>query len=208
MCCANTANLSLKGSTQLTPSATMNEKDQKDIILIIGLGNPILGDDGVGWKIVTEVESILNSREFSTSRYKIDLDYLSIGGLSLMEKMIGYKNVLVVDSIFTGNNPNGTVYSLPLSKIPKVSTSHTTSVHDTSLSNAIEIGKKMGFKLPVDVWIVAVEAENTHTFSEKLSPEIEEMIPKAVELILSLLENNLGEEKIILGDVNFPSVKS
>ena len=186
----------------------MNENDQKEVILLIGLGNPILGDDGLGWKVVNEVEAILNNRESENSRPNIEVEYLSVGGLSLMEKMIGYKDVVVVDSIFTGNNSNGTVYSLPLSKIPNVSSSHTTSVHDTSLANAIQMGKKMGLILPKEVWIVAMEAENTHTFSEKLSPEIERMVPKAAALVVSLLEHNLWEEKLIYSTKNSTSVNS
>ena len=180
----------------------MSENDRSEEILLIGLGNPVLGDDGVGWKIVNEVEAILNSREFSTSKPKIKIEYLSVGGLSLMEKMVGFENVVVVDSIFTGNNPNGTIYSLPLSKIPNLSSSHTTSAHDTSLANAILVGKKMGLKLPQDIWIAAVEAENTHTFSETLSPEIEKVVPKAAELVMSLLENNLWEEKLFSCEEN------
>lgn len=183
----------------------MNENDQSEVTLLIGLGNPILGDDGVGWKIVSEVEAILKSREFSTSRPEIEVEYLSLGGLSLMEKMVGFENVVVVDSIFTGNNPNGTIYSLPLSKIPNLSSSHTTSVHDTSLSNAIQVGKKMGLKLPQDIWIVAVEAENTHTFSEQLSPEIEEIVPKAAELVVNQLEHHLWEEMLIYSTENITS---
>ena len=186
----------------------MKEIDQKEVILLIGLGNPILGDDGVGWKIVNEVEAILNSREFSTSKPKIEIEYLSVGGLSLMEKMVGFENVVVVDSIFTGNNPNGTIYSLPLSKIPNLSSSHTTSAHDTSLANAILVGKKMGLKLPQTIWIVVVEAENTHTFSEQLSPEIEEIVPKAAELVVSLLEHHLWEEILIYSTESIASANS
>ena len=53
-----------------------------------------------------------------------------------------------------------------------------------------------------------MEAENTHTFSEKLSPEIERMVPKAAALVVSLLEHNLWEEKLIYSTKNSTSVNS
>ena len=54
-------------------------------ILVIGLGNPILGDDGVGWVVAREVEIRLGASE-----YNIEVDCLALGGLSLMERLIGF----------------------------------------------------------------------------------------------------------------------
>jgi hydrogenase maturation protease len=53
--------------------------------IIIGLGNPILGDDGVGWKVVEELGKLDHSKSKS-----IEVDCLSVGGLTLMERMVGY----------------------------------------------------------------------------------------------------------------------
>ena len=46
--------------------------------LVIGLGNPILGDDGVGWRVVEEI-----ARK-TADRNDIEVDTVSLGGLSLM----------------------------------------------------------------------------------------------------------------------------
>ena len=71
--------------------------------LVIGLGNPILGDDGVGWKVI---ENLSHSIDAHTS---IETDCLSLGGLSLMERMLDYEHVIIVDSIETGQCPEGSV---------------------------------------------------------------------------------------------------
>jgi hydrogenase maturation protease len=164
--------------------------------LVIGLGNPILGDDGVGWRVAQEVESRLAERN-SKSVSQIEFKYLSLGGLSLMEHMVGHKNVLVVDSIVTGQNPMGTIYSLPLSRLPNFSSGHTTAAHDTSLQTALEVGKTIELELPEDVWVVAVEAKNVYEFSEELSPPIKSAVKPAAELIAGMLEKKVIEEKII-----------
>jgi len=162
--------------------------------LVVGLGNPILGDDGVGWRVVEEVSAQL-ALESQLDR-GIEYEYYSLGGLSLMERMEGYKDVIVVDSILTKSRPNGTTYSIPLSKLPDFSYGHTTAIHDTSLATALEMGRTMGLVLPDDVWVVAVEAELVYDFSEELSPEVRRAVPTAVKILREILEKGLREEKI------------
>ncbi|HMZ07522.1 MAG TPA: hydrogenase maturation protease, partial [Anaerolineales bacterium] len=61
--------------------------------LIVGLGNPILGDDGVGWKVVEEIK-----KQTPSSQGDVDVICLSLGGLALMEHLIGYQRAILVDS--------------------------------------------------------------------------------------------------------------
>ena len=151
--------------------------------LVIGLGNPILGDDGVGWRIVEEIARI------TTDRHDVEVDTVSLGGLSLMERITGYERVILVDSIFTGKKPVGTVIQFQLTEMPDLSSGHTTAVHDTSLHNALNVGRTMDIPLPhdEDIYIVAVEAENVYDFSEILSPLVEAAVPLAVEAVLQLI---------------------
>ena len=51
--------------------------------LMIGLGNPILGDDGVGWRVAEEVTRKTNRPA------DIEVDCVALGGLSLMERLTG-----------------------------------------------------------------------------------------------------------------------
>ncbi|MGD8458016.1 MAG: hydrogenase maturation protease [Anaerolineales bacterium] len=171
-----------------------NELTKRNIV--IGLGNPILGDDGVGWRVVQEVESYLSEKDL-VDEFGLEFKYLSLGGLSLMEQMVGYKDVLVVDSIVTGQNPIGSIYSLPLSRLPNLSSEHSTAIHDTSLQTALEVGRKIDLELPQDVWVVAVEAERVYDFSEDLSPQIADVVPIAVNLILEMLKIGERIEKLI-----------
>jgi hydrogenase maturation protease len=167
---------------------------EKQTTLVIGLGNPILGDDGVGWRVAEEAEARLNGQVNTTER-EIEFDYLSLGGLSLMERMNGYRDVVVVDSIVTRQRPIGSIFSLLLSSLPDFSAGHTTAIHDTSLATALDIGRKMGMELPEKVWVVAVEAEYVYDFSEELSPPVAAAVPKATEVLMEVLEMN-REEKI------------
>jgi len=152
--------------------------------LVIGLGNPILGDDGVGWRVVEEI-----ARQ-TANKPEVEVDCVSLGGLSLMERLTGCECVILVDSIFTGEKPIGTVSQFALSDIPDLTAGHSASAHDTSLHNALNLGRGMDIPLPrdEDVLIVAIEAENVYDFSEILSPAVEAAVPQAVGAVLRLIQ--------------------
>jgi hydrogenase maturation protease len=153
--------------------------------LVIGLGNPILGDDGVGWRVAEEIA------RRTAGWPDVEVDCVALGGLSLMERLTGCERAILVDSIFTGGKPNGTVSLLHLNDLPDLSSGHTTAVHDTSLHNALKVGRSMDIALPRDenVLIVAIEAENVYDFSETLSQPVKAALPQAVEAVLQLIHS-------------------
>jgi hydrogenase maturation protease len=152
--------------------------------LVLGLGNPILGDDGVGWRVAEEVAKV------TTDRPEIEVDCFSLGGLSLMERLTGCEHAILIDSIFTGTKPVGTVSRFTLNVLPDVAAGHTTAAHDTSLRNALNVGRSMDISLPhdEDIFIVAVEAENVYDFSESLSPPVSAAVPQAVQAVLEVVQ--------------------
>lgn len=156
--------------------------------IIVGLGNPILGDDGVGWKVVeAAADRIENSRPENGSPLP-DFEQLGLGGLSLMERLIGYDRAILVDAITTGQHPVGTVYWFNLDALPARSTTgHTTSAHDATLTEAFAMGRAMGASLPQEVMIVGIEAEITYDFSDQLSPPVAAAVPEAVDTLFELL---------------------
>jgi hydrogenase maturation protease len=151
--------------------------------IIIGLGNPILSDDGVGWKVV---EVLLSITQFPPTTA---LETASLGGLSLMERLEGYQQAILVDSMQTGHHPIGTVSLFPLNELPNPADSHSASVHDTSLITALETGRRMGLDLPEDIMVVAIEAKSIHEFSEELSPAVAAAVPVAAQAVMELLKD-------------------
>ena len=159
--------------------------------LVIGLGNPILGDDGVGWKVAEEVKAHLPSPLAPLplgEGNSVDVDCLSLGGLSLMERMLGYGWVVLVDSMETGQGPVGSVRTFPLASLPDPMAGHSASAHDTSLLTALKTAESIGADIPKRVDVVAVEAQNVYDFSEELSPPVAAAVPKAVQAVLNLLQ--------------------
>lgn len=150
--------------------------------LIVGLGNPILGDDGVGWRVAEEV-----GRRLTDAATPVEVDCVSLGGLSLMERLIGYDCAILIDAVRTGHGPIGAVSRFALGDLPDQSAGHLSAAHDTSLQTALQVGRAMGARLPARITIVGVEAYNIYEFSEELSPPVAAAVPRAADLVLESL---------------------
>jgi hydrogenase maturation protease len=156
--------------------------------LVVGLGNPILGDDGVGWRIASELQ-----RNDSLPA-NVNIECAALGGISLMESLIGYDRAIIIDSILTHQVPIGTVRCSKLEDLSHLPISHMSSAHDTSLQVAMKMGRALGAHLPDDITVVSVEAEKVYDFSETLSPAVADAVPGAIMLVKQLLSDSLSME--------------
>lgn len=166
---------------------------------IIGLGNPILGDDGAGWHVAREVGRKL-SIELDDSRLpsdqpgtpdSISIACFALSGIALMERMVGYDRVILIDSLNTGYHLQGDVVVMRLAELADLTCGHTASPHDASLKTALALGRQLGALLPPDedVTVIAIESLNVHDFKEELSTAVAAAVPLAVHHVLALLEN-------------------
>jgi hydrogenase maturation protease len=154
--------------------------------LIIGLGNPILGDDGVGWKVADE---LMHWCATSDNSYQslVEIETAALGGLSLMERMAGYQGVILIDALETGRHPPGTVRVFPLNELENPSHGHSASTHDTTLMTALETGRSMGIPLPREILVVAIEAIILYDFSESLTEAVAAAVPLATREVKEIL---------------------
>ncbi len=148
--------------------------------LVIGLGNPLVSDDGVGLRVVADLKPLLADRP----EVEVVEDYW--GGLRLMECMIDFDRAIVVDAICTGAEP-GTIHHLTPDDIP---TQRSNSAHDLNLPTALEFGRRAGAHLPKneDIRLVGIEAKDVVNFSEQCTPAVGAAIPRAVRQVLELLD--------------------
>ncbi|MBN2217681.1 MAG: hydrogenase maturation protease [Pirellulales bacterium] len=160
--------------------------------LVLGLGNPLVADDSVGLRVAAELKSRLADRP----DVEVGEDYW--GGLRLMERMIGFDRVIVVDAICTGSPP-GTIHRLTPEGIP---TQKSNSAHDLSLPMALALGRQAEAALPRDehIRLIGVEAEDVLSFSEECTPAVAAAIPRAVEVVLEELKNLDSQEGLEIGD--------
>jgi len=152
--------------------------------IVVGLGNPLLGDDGVGWRVAEEVKQQLGNNSAVT------VECYSLSGLSLMEQLIGFDRVILIDSLNTGRYDQGDVVTFTLDSLEDLTYGHSASAHDASLKTALVVGRSMGERLPADrdIHVVAIEAQHVYDFKEELTPAIAASVPVAVDKVRELLK--------------------
>jgi len=156
--------------------------------IVIGLGNPLLGDDGVGWRVADEVEALLSTRRASGEAVDaVDVQRLGVGGLRLMESLTGYDAAIVVDAAELPDTPLGEVRSCPLADLDDSAAGHIDSPHDASLSTALALGRRLGTSLPDTIHAVTIQVRLSDVFSEELSPEVADAVPVAAAAVMKLL---------------------
>lgn len=160
-------------------------------ILVIGLGNPILGDDGVGWRVAGAVRAQLAEQP---PPQPVEIDCVALGGLSLMERMVGYDRAIVIDATQTGR-PAGSVAQYDLEALPDYASFNSTAPHDASLQTALRLGRAMGVRLPTAVLIVGIEAEQLYDFSETLTPAVAAAVPAAAQTVIAAVYSFFSEEQ-------------
>jgi hydrogenase maturation protease len=159
--------------------------------IVIGMGNPLLGDDGIGWRVADEVE-----RRLAAGRPggpgpgpDVEIERLGVGGLRLMECLTGYHAAILIDAAEFPGRPIGEVRSCPFEDLADRAAGHLDSAHDASLRTALALGRKLGADLPAGIQAVTVQARRTDEFSGELSPEVAAAIPVAADAVLALLED-------------------
>jgi hydrogenase maturation protease len=80
--------------------------------LVLGLGNELIADDGIG---------ILAARNLKSNlRDEANVIESSLSGLALLDLLVGYDRVIIIDSICSGNNPPGTITQLNMGDLSSV----------------------------------------------------------------------------------------
>jgi len=143
--------------------------------LILGLGNPILSDDGVGCHVAMALKDRLKEPE-------IDVMEASIAGLDFLDLLADYDKAIIIDAIQTDEGEAGQIYRLDFKALK--ATQHVASPHDVNFATALELGSQLGMALPSQIDVFAIEVADISRFSEECTPQVKEAIPLCVEMVV------------------------
>ncbi|MFP4170034.1 MAG: hydrogenase maturation protease [Methanomassiliicoccales archaeon] len=146
--------------------------------LVLGIGSPIVSDDAVGLSVAEEIAK----RDLEG----VEVEQHSTSGLDIIDIVLDFERVVVIDSIVTGRDPPGTVtIHRPEDFDHAVSGG---SPHEINLFTAIELGRKLyPGRMPREIVLVAVEVLDVLTISEEMTPEVEGSIHSVAERVLEML---------------------
>ena len=145
--------------------------------IILGVGNQILGDDGVGVHVANELKKHIQHPN-------VTIDEAITGGMNLLDLILGYEKAIIIDAVKTETGETGEVKRIPLADF---STMHSCNPHDVSLIEAIKMAKKLGeTRIPKEIIVIGVLMKQIPCeFGEQLSNNIAAAVPKAVEMTLN-----------------------
>jgi hydrogenase maturation protease len=147
--------------------------------IVVGVGNPILQDDGVGIHVVNELRGRVDDPA-------VALDTAFTGGLNLLDTIRGYDRVILIDAVKQKDRKRGEVQRFLLSDASSV---HSCNPHDVSLSEALHLARKLGEKhLPEEIVVIGIVIKSAYDFGDRLSLEVERAVPTAVNMVLSELQ--------------------
>jgi hydrogenase maturation protease len=148
--------------------------------LVLGIGNDILGDDGVGIHIVREVARRIRAVD-------VTVEETAAAGLSLLETIKGYDRLIIADAILTEETQVGKIHRLALKDLVKTNGSITP--HDAALRTTLEIGNSLfPGEMPADVVIFAVETHSVADIGSEMTPAVRAAVPEAVMMIMAEIE--------------------
>jgi hydrogenase maturation protease len=143
--------------------------------LVLGLGNPLLGDDAIGLRVVEAV------RERLSARNDVDVLEEEAGGIRLMERLSGYDRAILVDAI-VGDGVPGAIRLLGPDEVP---TQRTAIAHGIDLPSALALGRSLGLPMPAAVRVVAIEAVSVLEFRHDMTPAVAAAVEPAVAAVLA-----------------------
>ncbi len=141
--------------------------------LVLGMGNPILSDDGVGLEVARRLQE-------GPLPDGVEVRQSEVAGLRLLELLKGYDKVVIVDALRSGREP-GEIVRYDAGEFK--GGHRYGSAHSIGLHTALELGRTLGMPMPDDVTVFAVEAEDIETFGEELSAPVVAAADRLVELV-------------------------
>jgi hydrogenase maturation protease len=143
--------------------------------LVLGLGNTIMADDGVGPRVIELLKA--------DSRVPADLELLDGGtlGLDLLPYLEGVSLLVIVDAVETGKAA-GTMLRLSGEDVP-VAMETKLSPHQMGMKDLLAVARLMG-QLPESIVLIGVQPERLEMDTE-LSPTVHNVLPDLVNMVIS-----------------------
>lgn len=153
-------------------------------ILIMGIGNYLMGDEGVG---------VQAARHLQQMELPVDVEVLDggTGGFHLLEYFESYETVILIDATLDNYAP-GTIRLIEprfASDFPRAMSTHDIGLRD--MVNALQLLDKMPH-----IYLFVVSIETIQQQGIQLTPEIENCMPVLLDQVLHLTRQLQYKETI------------
>ncbi len=145
-------------------------------VLLLGLGNDLLTDDAIGLRVAVAARDQLKAHPNVTVIESSEM------GLSLLDLVTGYDDLVVVDAVQTGQSPPGHVHEFDTTDLQTLPLA---SPHFLGLGETLALGRRLALPVPTRVKILAIEVQDPFTVGTRLTPALESALPQLVQRAVS-----------------------
>jgi hydrogenase maturation protease len=142
--------------------------------LVLGLGNDILTDDAIGLRVAAALRERLAGQQGITVTQTAEM------GLALLDLVVGFDRLVIIDAIQTKNAAPGFVHEFDAEHLPALPA---ISPHFLGIGETLALGKELGLSVPTFATIFAVEVEDPFTVGTSLTPRLEASLSGIVEKV-------------------------
>jgi hydrogenase maturation protease len=148
-------------------------------VVVLGLGNPLMGDEGIGVRIIEILQS--EAQSYPNAEF-IDA---GTGGLSILHMISGRQKAIIIDCALMGEEP-GAVRRFSTDDVKTTKKLAHQSLHEADIIKVIEMSRQLG-EGPDEVLFVGIEPESI-TERLSLSDTLENKIDEYADAVRKALE--------------------
>lgn len=147
-------------------------------MVIVGLGNRLMGDDGVGVWVV----QALMARDLPSW---VEVVEVGTGGWTLLHVIEGAQKVIFIDAVSWGGSPGQIIRFRP-EEVVSSCASRAVSLHTLDLLDALDLAHEIG-ECPEEVVIYGIQPRSVAQGME-LSPDVAAALPEVVDRVLEEMQ--------------------
>jgi len=152
-------------------------------VLLLGIGNTVLTDDGVGIHAVRLVSE-------EAVQAGLSVKEAEVAGFALLDVLEGFDSVVVIDAVRLPGTAAGEIVVVDAETMPP--SLHLVAGHQVDLPTALVLGRESGSHMPTEAKVVGVQIEDDRSFGTEPTAAVAAAAPKAARLALRLALESAG----------------
>jgi len=149
---------------------------------IMGFGNPVRSDDGIGMYVIERLQKILGQND------AISIFDMGTAAFEVLYSLKGHDKILMVDAVINTNEPVGTLFKVPADEVLRTPQDDPlVFLHGMKWDQALSYAKKiLDDEYPEDIQVYLIAVENT-----RLETEISEVVKQAGDKVVQHILDDL-----------------
>lgn len=157
-------------------------------IAIMGFGNPVRSDDGIGMYVIEQLKEIIGENT------AINIFDMGTAAFEILFGLKGHQKIILIDAVLNTKEPVGTLFKVPAEEVLRAPQEDPmVFLHGMKWDQALSYAKKiLQDEYPEDIQVYLVAIENT-----KLDVELSDVVKEAGDKVVVHILDELKEMEVL-----------